>query len=106
MKEISHKRRNVNCKAEESLRCVFLGGISLFRFGRTKKVKVPYKDNCQACHLFSLERRVCMGPHGDKKEEELTLCSEYKLDLETFSSLIPKNLTITRWARVKGGYMF
>lgn|GEM_PF-7013774 len=78
----------------------------MFNFSKTKKVMVSYKDNCQACHLFSLEKRICMGPHGDKKEEELTLCKEYKLDLETFASLIPRNLKITRWARVKGGYMF
>ncbi len=80
--------------------------MTLFNFSKTKKVMVPYKDNCQACHLFSLEKRICMGPHGDKKEEDLVLCNEYKLDLETFSSLIPKHLKITRWARIKGGYMF
>ncbi|HZW48790.1 MAG TPA: hypothetical protein VFF80_01465 [Bacillota bacterium] len=78
----------------------------MFSYKKKKKVRVPYKDNCPACHLFSLEQRSCMGPHSDKAESDLKLCDDYKLDLETFSSLIPRDLKITRWARVKGGYLF
>ena len=78
----------------------------MFSFKKKKKVMVAYKDNCPACHLFSLEQRSCMGPHSDKTEAELKLCDDYKLDLETFSSIIPRDIKITRWARVKGGYLF